>query len=1135
MSSGSDSRPKIINQMAEVDIDDIFNPSVKVTRIGDPRSQLWACGKNDNLELTIKGYKRVEYPSGVSLPKFVRIESVSSASNHSAIVTTKGHLYIWGSTLHGKLGIPSSNYTNVAFPTLFPLSKNRRVVQVVCGDYHTLCVFDNGEVYGWGGTLHKKIGDKTSAPSLIDGLEKVKVTRVDCGDFHSIALSENGILFSWGGGGANFNKGQCGHGTTENIRSPRPIEFFKNKPVRDFACGGYHTVAICENRELYSWGSGNFGELGTGAFGDSSTPKRIQIGRQMIIQIACGGHHTVLLTSEGKVLTCGNNNFGQTGHKSKQNIIVPTRVYNISNKFIKQIACGWNHTLAYVEPYYVYSTGLSKYGELGLGDLEMRKGFRLIEGLSGKNVKKIFGGGYHSWFLMDAGDPDVDYQIASPLLNTPLGEFADDEYEPNKRRRTDDPKEPKGFIIDNEEIVIGNEEDLDRLDDEPDPPEDEEPPMKPQVSLPKEPLHSYGTFGKTGERTPKRPPADVPDTPGKNYAVGRAFTLAGKNVNVSEPTRNFHDAEVDMEPEEDEPGPPNMQPSDPSKPWYAVGDSITPSPDQRSPEIVGTDPDRPRLNVGGPFGFPGKLIDEQPPGRPKKAVGIDADPPGRRSINESDDRSIHSEEGGYGKPPKNRPGDQPRSKTFLKSNVEKDDRRSTNQNDRDNDDGRRKRREIDDGDEPGSDNAWRRIKIPTLPSEGPASDRNNNRQGYNEPGDGKSRPYKQRARDNDQDSNQNSERNRDRNRLKDRDWDNDRGDDGRDRFGLPNYRSDHQPPTHNPMFNSAQPGFAFPGYQTGPWPQSTRDNSLTGGPDLNNMDFSRNPYGSAKVGPNSRNDNIPASKLRKQRSNDEDMALFENDNNQGSRDYTSDRDGARQQGSFNNGNRGGKGRPGAAARSDFEVAPPRSNGGSSVQGSRQGERSGRDSGRNAGGEIKRRIEIQESNSRQLDKTTLDFQLYYCDLRCCHRFAIISYRPQSENQVNSKLNEALRYLHDTDPKINVLQVKKTSDLYVMQNDTLKLLVESFQPDKNLTTVVAMMVSVPELFERKRAKEGFEPTDYTLFNKKKLSIGECYHLNANDVYSDERLTFLSKWYFVFREYVGGVAEGIRFVELRPSVYR
>ena len=74
-------------------------------------------------------------------------------------------------------------------------------------------------------------------------------------------------MFAWGGGGSHFNKGQCGHGSTDDIKSPLPVKFFQYNSVRDFACGGYHTVVICENKEIYSWGSGTYGELGQGEVG----------------------------------------------------------------------------------------------------------------------------------------------------------------------------------------------------------------------------------------------------------------------------------------------------------------------------------------------------------------------------------------------------------------------------------------------------------------------------------------------------------------------------------------------------------------------------------------------------------------------------------------------------------------------------------------------------------------------------------------------------------------------------------------------------------------------------------------------------------------------------------------------------
>ena len=181
--------------MSEI-YDDIFNPKPEEIIIGDPNSFLFACGKNENLELSFKGFKYVDTPSGVDITKKHIISQVSSGANHTGFITKEGYLYLLGSTLHGKIGLDNIQYTNIANPVLFPPSKEAPIQQVACGDYHTLCLFENGEVWGWGGTLHKKLGSKASGPGRISGLDRFKITKIGCGDFHSVALS--GLLIRQG-------------------------------------------------------------------------------------------------------------------------------------------------------------------------------------------------------------------------------------------------------------------------------------------------------------------------------------------------------------------------------------------------------------------------------------------------------------------------------------------------------------------------------------------------------------------------------------------------------------------------------------------------------------------------------------------------------------------------------------------------------------------------------------------------------------------------------------------------------------------------------------------------------------------------------------------------------------------------
>lgn len=127
-----------------------------------------------------------------------------------------------------------------------------------------------------------------------------------------------------------------------------------------------------------------------------------------VVELALGGNHSVLLDERGQVWSFGSSGCGQTGHRKTKNLGVPTLVRYLRKRRIRQVACGWNHTLILVEPNHVYSTGFGKYGQLGLRDFEHRYEFTYVESLRGKNVTEIFAGGCHSWFLLDASRPEVE-------------------------------------------------------------------------------------------------------------------------------------------------------------------------------------------------------------------------------------------------------------------------------------------------------------------------------------------------------------------------------------------------------------------------------------------------------------------------------------------------------------------------------------------------------------------------------------------------------------------------------------------------------------------------------------------------------------------------------------------------------
>jgi RCC1 and BTB domain-containing protein len=86
-----------------------------------------------------------------------KVKWVSSGAQHSAVVTDEGELLVCGSYLHGKLGIEGLTSVNISVFQPVTALHGLKVKQVECGDYHTLCLLEDGVVYTWGGTLHKVI------------------------------------------------------------------------------------------------------------------------------------------------------------------------------------------------------------------------------------------------------------------------------------------------------------------------------------------------------------------------------------------------------------------------------------------------------------------------------------------------------------------------------------------------------------------------------------------------------------------------------------------------------------------------------------------------------------------------------------------------------------------------------------------------------------------------------------------------------------------------------------------------------------------------------------------------------------------------------------------------------------------
>jgi len=82
--------------------------------------------------------------------------------------------------------------------------------------------------------------------------------------------------------------------------------------------------------------------------------------------ISCGWYHSLVLDSEGRVFSFGDNEKGQLGLGDNENKNNPQVIPNVQN--ITQISCRGYHSLVLDSEGRVFSFGYNKNGQLGLGD-----------------------------------------------------------------------------------------------------------------------------------------------------------------------------------------------------------------------------------------------------------------------------------------------------------------------------------------------------------------------------------------------------------------------------------------------------------------------------------------------------------------------------------------------------------------------------------------------------------------------------------------------------------------------------------------------------------------------------------------------------------------------------------------------
>ncbi|KAL8737424.1 MAG: hypothetical protein Q9181_001703 [Wetmoreana brouardii] len=213
-------------------------------------------------------------------------------------------VYGFGSNGSGQLGIGGTEDTSLPQPCL--LLDNQEwpspIESIRGGGSHTLVLLESGQLYASGSLSHRRTGLTTSeestsrfrlVPSCAFGGSKVKL----CSGLWeaSIVVTNDNEIYAFGLG----PKGELGTGQGLVNSSHRLDRFCpKDEQIVDVSSGMAHTVIILSNGDAYGWGNGRKGQLGEPAE-IVWKPRRVQNLSFKVVRAVCGRDFSYLLGAPG--------------------------------------------------------------------------------------------------------------------------------------------------------------------------------------------------------------------------------------------------------------------------------------------------------------------------------------------------------------------------------------------------------------------------------------------------------------------------------------------------------------------------------------------------------------------------------------------------------------------------------------------------------------------------------------------------------------------------------------------------------------------------------------------------------------------------------------------------------------------
>eukprot|EP00029_Vermamoeba_vermiformis_P010522 TRINITY_DN553_c0_g2_i1.p1 TRINITY_DN553_c0_g2~~TRINITY_DN553_c0_g2_i1.p1 ORF type:complete len:701 (-),score=114.21 TRINITY_DN553_c0_g2_i1:768-2870(-) len=291
----------------------------------------WGCNQNDRLGGDNSGsfQKLVDFDNRP-------IKHVAAGRRGTAVLTEDGELFLFGG--FGAIGASVKTSSKDFIP--------EKILGVSCGLDCVAFYTEKNEVWAWGAYLSDK-----SDPSVVHKFPNdVQIKQIACGATHCLILTNKGV-YAWG----QNNQGQMGideqPGAVIMMRmqyhNVLPVNALRNKNIVQIACGGYHSLALTDAGEVYAFGAGGYGQLGTGNKNNQQFPTMaLELASKQINFIAAGPSHSIAISTDGKAYLFGRTESKQCNCTAPENACVQPVEVAIKDEFFVYAAAA--HSCTYL-------------------------------------------------------------------------------------------------------------------------------------------------------------------------------------------------------------------------------------------------------------------------------------------------------------------------------------------------------------------------------------------------------------------------------------------------------------------------------------------------------------------------------------------------------------------------------------------------------------------------------------------------------------------------------------------------------------------------------------------------------------------------------------------------------------------